>query len=188
MSKFVSIFLGLFLALAINALAQSTGQAPTNPDAQSQSAPAAPSASQPTQNSPNTQGSGAANPQSTAPPSANEGATREQSESKGVDIDQELQLTDDQKQKIATVVDDENRQIAAVRDDNSISLQQKQQKVLQIRQAGTPKIKAILTPEQLQKLVALQQRMRDQQSGAQTASPSGNQSTPQNAPQQPPQR
>ena len=32
-----------------------------------------------------------------------------------------------------------------------------------IRQAGTPRIKAILTPEQLQKLAVIQQRMRDQQ-------------------------
>jgi Spy/CpxP family protein refolding chaperone len=53
-----------------------------------------------------------------------------------------------------------------------MSLQQKQQKVMQIRQEGTPKIKAILTPEQLQKLAAIQQKMRDQQTGNQGASPS----------------
>ena len=91
-------------------------------------------------------------------------------------MEDELQLTPDQKQKIAAVVEDENKQIGAVRDDNSLSMQQKQQKVIQIRQEGSPKIKAVLTPEQLQKLTAIQQRMRDQQQGA-------GQSAPQSAPQ-----
>jgi Spy/CpxP family protein refolding chaperone len=66
-----------------------------------------------------------------------------------------------------------------------MSMEQKQQKVMQIRQEGSPKIKAILTPEQLQKLSVIQQRMRDQQQGGAGASspqsaPSGNppQSTP----------
>jgi hypothetical protein len=81
-------------------------------------------------------------------------------------------------------VDDENKQISAVRDDNSMSLEQKQQKVLAIRQAGTPRIKAILTPDQLQKLAAIQQRMRDQQ-GAQQA-PTQNSAPPQSS--APPQR
>ena len=62
-------------------------------------------------------------------------------------------------------MDDENRQIESVRNDNSLTLEQKQQKVLGIRQAGSPKIKAILTPEQLQKLAIIQQRMRQQQGG-----------------------
>jgi hypothetical protein len=96
-----------------------------------------------------------------------------------------LQLSDDQKQKIAAVVDDENKQIEAVRNDNSLSLEQKQQKALAIRQAGSPKIKAILTPEQLEKLTAIQQRMRQQQGG-----PASQQAPPQQAPPQqaPPQR
>ena len=87
-------------------------------------------------------------------------------------IDDELQLTDDQKQKIAVIVDDENKQISAVRDDNSISMEQKQQKALAIRQTATPKIKAVLTPEQLQKLAAIQQKMRTQQGTPQNSAPS----------------
>ena len=89
-----------------------------------------------------------------------------------------MQLTPDQKQKIAAVVDDENRQISAVRDDNSMNLEEKQQKVMQIRQAGTPKIKAILTPDQLQRLAVIQQRMRVQGGGQ-----SGTQGTTQTPPQ-----
>jgi len=74
-------------------------------------------------------------------------------------------------------------------------MEQKQQKVLQIRQEGSPRIKAILTPDQLQKLAVIQQRMVDQQqsgagqTGAQPApqsnAPSNN--SPQNNPQPPSQ-
>lgn len=96
-----------------------------------------------------------------------------------------MQLTPDQKVKIASIVDDENKQIEAVRNDSSMSLEQKQQKVMQIRQEGSPKIKAILTPEQLQKLTAIQQRMRqEQQQGGSNPPPSN---PPQSAPQNPPQ-
>ncbi len=92
-------------------------------------------------------------------------------------IDDELQLTPDQKQKIAAVVDDERKQMTAVRDDTSLSMDQKQQKAAQIREVGAPKIKAILTQEQLQKLAAIQAREQQQQPA------NSNQSSP-----QPPQR
>lgn len=118
----------------------------------------------------------------TAPPAATQSSNQTKS------IDEELQLTPDQKQKIASVVDDENKQISAVRDDSSMSMEQKQQKVLAIRQAGTPKIKAILTPDQLQKLAAIQQRMREQ-NGQGASTPSQQQANPPSSPQgtQPPQ-
>jgi len=125
----------------------------------SQSAPASPATASPSPSSPS---------QSTPPGQSSPSASGQQGNQPS--IDDQLQLTPDQKQKIAAVVDDENRQIGTVRDDNSMSMQQKQQKVMQIRQAGTPKIKAILTPEQLQKLAAIQQKMRDQQTGNQGVS------------------
>jgi len=74
------------------------------------------------------------------------------------------------------------KQINAVRDDQSLSMEQKQAKVDQIRQAGFPKIQAILTPEQRQKLAQMQQeRVRQQQSG----SPSNSQQPPQQQPKPP---
>lgn len=174
--------LSLALATAVSGLAQATApQSPNERDAQPQAT--APSQSTtPSQTAPPSPSSPSSAPQTSAPPSANQG-NAQQGGDKGVDIDKELGLTDDQKQKIAAIVDDENRQIAAVRDDNSMSLEQKQQKVLEIRRAGSPKIKAILTPEQLQKLAVLQQRMRDQQNGAGTGSQGGTQSPPQTPPQ-----
>ena len=174
------ISLGLFLVLSIAVGAFAQASAPQNSnerDAQPQAT--APSQSTtPSQTAPESPGAPASAPQTNAPPSGNQGNAQQGG---GIDIDKELGLTDDQKQKIAAIVDDENRQIVAVRDDTTMSLDQKQQKVLEIRQAGTPKIKAILTPEQLQKLAVLQQRMRDQQNGTQTGNP------PQSAPQNPPQ-
>jgi hypothetical protein len=157
---------------------QSTPPSQTAPE--SPSAPSsAPQTSAPPETSAPPQTGG---PQTSAPSTGGQG-NAQQGQAQSIDIDKELGLTDDQKQKIAVIVDDENRQIAAVRDDNAMSLEQKQQKVLEIRRAGTPKLKAVLTPEQLQKLAVLQQRMREQQNGTPTGSPGGTQSTPQTPPQ-----
>lgn len=100
-------------------------------------------------------------PPSQAGPSSNAPAAR--TPAQAASIEDELQLTPDQKQKISAIVDDENRQIAAVREDQSLTMDQKIQKVQEIRKVGAPKIKAVLTPEQLQKLAAIQERARQQQ-------------------------
>lgn len=113
-------------------------------------------------------------PQASAPNSAGaQPQARPQGQEKS--IDDELQLSADQKQKIAAIVDDERKQMNAVRDDASLNMDQKQQKATQIRQVGAPKIRAILTQEQLQKLAAIQEK--EQQAPA-----NSNQSSPQ-APQ-----
>ena len=171
---FVLWLITIGLALSLMVAAQNTSPQATpnsNPQAGQGSAPP------PQSTAPNTaapQGNSSQNPQSGAPQS---GART---------VEDELQLTPDQKVKIASIVDDENKQIEAVRNDNSMSLEQKQQKVMQIRQEGSPKIKAILTPEQLQKLTAIQQRMRqEQQQGGSSNPPPSN--PPQSAPQNPPQ-
>jgi Spy/CpxP family protein refolding chaperone len=162
LSKFVFISLGLGSLLAIAVLAQTSTPETSTPTTQPQATSPPQSPASPQQSPappPATQSSGS----SSARPSSPQGGN-------GPSIDQELQLSDDQKQKIAAVVDDENRQIESVRNDNSLGLEQKQQKALAIRQAASPKIKAILTPEQIEKLAAIQQRMRQQQGGS--ASPS----------------
>ena len=83
--------------------------------------------------------------------------------SQGASVDQELQLTQDQKEKIAAVVDDENKQIDALRSDTSLTQEQKQQKVAEIREAGVQRMKAVLTTEQLGRLNAIvQQRQQNQ--------------------------
>jgi Spy/CpxP family protein refolding chaperone len=66
----------------------------------------------------------------------------------------------------------------ALRNDNSMSQAQKIDKANQIRAQASPKIKAILTPEQLQKLAQLQQDRARQQQESQPATPPGNSQPP----------
>ena len=183
MSQLVSMSVGLLLALIISVDSSAQTASPqTAPSAQTPQATPSPASPQtePNQQSPAAGQQSTPNPSTTAPSQSAPPAAAQQGNRPG-SIDEELQLTPDQKQKIAAVVDDENKQIGAVREDNSMSLEQKQQKVMQIRQAGTPKIKAILTPEQLQKLAAIQERMRQQNS--QGGNQNGNQGTTQAPPQ-----
>lgn len=91
------------------------------------------------------------------------GAQQNRSGGTAASIDDALQLTQAQKEKIASVVEDENSQIGTIRDDTTMSMEQKQQKAMQVRQAGSTKIRAILTPDQLQKLSAMQQQRERQQ-------------------------
>jgi Spy/CpxP family protein refolding chaperone len=95
-------------------------------------------------------------PQAASPSAAGGQAAQPQGGQRS--IDDELQLTPDQKQKIAAIVDDERKQMTGVRDDASLSTGQKQEKATQIRQEGAPKIRAVLTQEQLEKLAAIQAR------------------------------
>ena len=140
--KVSHLFFGLALALGVNLMAVAQNAAPSSQ----------PQAPPPTQSNP-------------APESQPQDHAQGQTQS----VDDELQLTPDQKYKIAAVVDEENKQIGAVRDDTSLTMEQKQQKAREIRQAGVPRIKAVLTPEQLQKLAAIQERNQQQQNNTQTS-------------------
>jgi periplasmic protein CpxP/Spy len=93
----------------------------------------------------------------------------------GNSVEQQLGLTEDQKTKLRPIIDEEVSQINAVRNDQTMSIDQKRAKVEQIRQTEFPKIQAILTPEQRQKLLDMQHQ-REQQQGA-------GQSNPQKPPQ-----
>lgn len=96
-------------------------------------------------------------------------------------VEDELQLTADQKAKLQPIIQDEMAQIDAVRNDNTMSMDQKQAKVQQIKQTSFPKIQAVLTPEQQKKLAELQQKARQQQQGGAAgpgASPSNTQPPP----------
>ncbi len=64
----------------------------------------------------------------------------------------------------------------ALRNDNSMTQEQKIDKANQIRAQASPKIKAILTSEQLQKLAEMQQeRVRQQQQENQQPAPNNSQ-------------
>ncbi|PYX05943.1 MAG: hypothetical protein DMG88_19865 [Acidobacteria bacterium] len=89
--------------------------------------------------------------------------------------DNPLNLTDEQKQKLRPIIANETQQMDAVRNDPSMTQEQKVTKVNQIRNEASPKIKAILTPEQLQKLADMQQKARQQQQDNKSAAPNDSQ-------------
>lgn len=157
--KFSTPILSLALALAISlpAAAQSSATNPSSQSAPTQAAPALPSSTQ-------------QSPPSTASPNSAQSQANE---------DNPLSLTDDQKAKLRPIIADENQQMEALRNDNSMSQAQKIDKANQIRAQASPKIKAVLTPEQLQKLAQLQQdRARQQQQESQPATPPSNSQPP----------
>jgi periplasmic protein CpxP/Spy len=161
---FLGLIFALALAISLSAAAQSSTTSQPSQSAPAQSTPANPPSAQ--QNP----SSGGQNAQ------ANE--------------DNPLNLTDEQKAKLRPIIMDENQQMEALRNDTTMSQDQKIAKANQIRAEASPKIKAILTPEQLQKLSELQQeRAREQQQQSQPAQP-GNSQPPQNQPpqNQPPQK
>jgi protein CpxP len=155
--KFSVVILTIALALAMSlpVAAQSPATNPSSQAAPAQTAPAPPSGQQ------------------SAPAGTNQNSAQSQAND-----DNPLNLSDDQKAKLRPIIQDENQQMEALRSDNSLTQEQKIDKANQIRAAASPKIKAILTPEQLQKLAQLQQeRVREQQQQTQPA-PSNSQPPP----------
>jgi len=73
-------------------------------------------------------------------------------------ISQQLQLTPQQKVKILPILRDELPKVEAIKNDNSLGKIQKVQQIRAIHQQTDPQMKAILTPEQYQKLQAIRQQ------------------------------
>jgi protein CpxP len=125
--------------------------------------------------SPGTSSSSPSTPAQTAPPSAQQGApaaANQNSAQAQANQDNPLNLTEEQKAKLRPIIADENQQMEALRNDNSMTQEQKIDKANQIRAQASPKIKAILTSEQLQKLAEMQQeRVRQQQQDNQQSAP-----------------
>lgn len=160
-----SMLLALVIAVAISGTA--AAQNPDNtPSASSPSSPAqtAPSTSAPAASPQDQDSAPAARP---APGQGGASAPAQTAE------DNPLGLTEDQKARLRPIVTEETQQMEAVRGDTSLTQEQKIQKINQIRETASPKIKAILTPEQLQKLAEMQ-RARQQQD-----EPGGSQAPPQ---------
>jgi len=78
--------------------------------------------------------------------------------SKAQAIAQQLNLTPQQKEKILPILADEVPKVNAIKNDNSLSKMQKMQQLRAIHQQTDPQMKAILTPEQYQKLKTIRQQ------------------------------
>jgi len=66
-------------------------------------------------------------------------------------VAQELHLTKDQKQQLKPILQEEAKKLKALRPETGLSVQQKRQKLQEIRKDMVAKVKPILTPEQLEK-------------------------------------
>ena len=73
-------------------------------------------------------------------------------------IAQQLNLTPQQKAKVLPILRDEAPKVQAIKNDNSLSKIQKVQQLRAIHQQTDPQMKAILSPEQYQKLQAIRQQ------------------------------
>jgi Spy/CpxP family protein refolding chaperone len=78
--------------------------------------------------------------------------------SKAQAVAQQLNLTPQQKQKVLPILVDEGPKVQAIKNDNSLTKIQKIQQIRAIHQQTDPQMKAILTPEQYQKLRAIRQQ------------------------------
>ena len=77
-------------------------------------------------------------------------------------IAQQLSLTPQQKDKILPILAAEVPKVRAIKNDNSLSNMQKIQQLRAIHQQADPQMKAILSPEQYQKLQEIRlQTIRD---------------------------
>src|SRR4029077_18160730 len=79
-------------------------------------------------------------------------AQRTDAMSKAQAIAQQLNLTPQQKEKILPILAAEVPKVRAIKNDNSLSTTQKVQQLRAIHQQTDPQMKAILSPEQYQKL------------------------------------
>ena len=73
-------------------------------------------------------------------------------------ISQQLNLTPQQKAKILPILADEGPKVEAIKNNNSLSAFQKMQQIRAIHQQTDPQMKAILSPDQYQKLQAIRQQ------------------------------
>jgi Spy/CpxP family protein refolding chaperone len=86
--------------------------------------------------------------------------------SKAQAIAQQLNLTPQQKEKVLPILVDEAPKVNAIKNDNSLSSMMKMQQIRVIHQQTDPQMKAILSPEQYQKLKQIRtQTIRDATAG-----------------------
>lgn len=76
-------------------------------------------------------------------------------------MSKELNLTDDQKEKLKPILQDEAQQMKSVQADNSLTAQQRRKKMREIHKTFEPQVQAVLTPEQRDKLKNMKHEGRE---------------------------
>ena len=76
-------------------------------------------------------------------------------------LSKELNLTDEQKEKVKPILDEQTKQMHATQEDTSLSQEQKRDKMKQIHQTTHSQINDILTPEQQKKFAELKEQQKE---------------------------
>jgi Na+-transporting NADH:ubiquinone oxidoreductase subunit NqrC len=95
---------------------------------------------------------------SSAQQKAQQQPSAQQKSAKLEEIAQYLSLTPQQKEKILPILAAEGTKVRAIKDDTSLSRMQRAQQIKAIHQQNDPQMKAILSPEQYQKLQAMRHK------------------------------
>jgi protein CpxP len=86
---------------------------------------------------------------------------RDQAEDRLRRMSKELNLTDDQKEKIRPILQEEAQQSKSVQSDSSLTDQQRRKKMREIHKTYEPQVQAVLTPEQRDKLKNMKHEGRE---------------------------
>jgi periplasmic protein CpxP/Spy len=81
-------------------------------------------------------------------------------------LSKELNLTDEQKEKVKPILDEQAKQMHAAQEDTSLTQEQKHDKMKQIHQATHSQINEILTPEQQKKFAELKEQQKEHREGS----------------------
>ena len=81
-------------------------------------------------------------------------------------LSKELNLTDEQKEKVKPILDEQTKQMHAAQEDTSLTQEQKRDKMKQIHQTTHSQINEILTPEQQKKFAALKEQQKEHREGS----------------------
>jgi len=81
-------------------------------------------------------------------------------------LSKELNLTDEQKEKVKPILDEQTKQMHATEEDSSLTQEQKREKMKQIHETTHSQINDILTPEQEKKFAALKEQQKEHREGS----------------------
>ena len=87
---------------------------------------------------------------------------RESVEQRVERLSKELDLTQEQRDKIRPILEEQMKQMRTVREDSSLTQEQRREKAMAAMKETHQKVEAILNPEQREKLKQHMQQMRDQ--------------------------
>jgi Spy/CpxP family protein refolding chaperone len=98
---------------------------------------------------------------------------------------QQLDLTDDQKPKVKSILEERDKKVAELNSDTSLSREDRRPKMQSIREETMAQLKAVLTPDQFDKLQKMARNRRPGGPGG--PPPGGGRPGGTNAPAAPPQ-